>query len=71
MLVCRSDTIQVGFKGTAGQAFGAWLTRGITFDSKAKATTMSARACPVPHHRQAAAQFRHRAGRTPSSSATP
>jgi glutamate synthase (NADPH/NADH) large chain len=26
------DTIQVGFKGTAGQAFGAWLTRGITFD---------------------------------------
>jgi len=26
------DTIQVGFKGTAGQAFGAWLARGITFD---------------------------------------
>src|SRR5260370_445868 len=26
------DTIQVSFKGTAGQAFGAWLTRGITFD---------------------------------------
>jgi glutamate synthase (NADPH) large chain len=26
------DTIQVGFKGTAGQAFGAWLTRGITFE---------------------------------------
>jgi glutamate synthase (NADPH) large chain len=26
------DTIHVGFKGTAGQAFGAWLTRGITFD---------------------------------------
>jgi glutamate synthase (NADPH/NADH) large chain len=26
------DTIQVTLKGTAGQAFGAWLARGITFD---------------------------------------
>src|SRR6266480_4311218 len=26
------DTIQVNFKGTAGQAFGAWLAGGITFD---------------------------------------
>ena len=26
------DTIHVSFKGTAGQAFGAWLARGITFD---------------------------------------
>ena len=26
------DTIQVSFKGTSGQAFGAWLARGITFD---------------------------------------
>ena len=26
------DTIQVSLKGTAGQAFGAWLARGITFD---------------------------------------
>jgi Glutamate synthase domain 3 len=26
------DTIQVNFKGTSGQAFGAWLTRGITFE---------------------------------------
>ena len=26
------DTIQVSFKGTAGQAFGAWLARGVTFD---------------------------------------
>jgi glutamate synthase (NADPH/NADH) large chain len=25
-------TIQVSFKGTAGQSFGAWLARGITFD---------------------------------------
>jgi glutamate synthase (NADPH/NADH) large chain len=26
------DTIQVNFKGTAGQAFGAWLASGVTFD---------------------------------------
>ncbi|MFT4276362.1 MAG: glutamate synthase large subunit [Rhodopseudomonas sp.] len=27
-----ADTIQAHLKGTAGQAFGAWLARGITFD---------------------------------------
>jgi glutamate synthase (NADPH/NADH) large chain len=26
------DTISVSFKGTAGQAFGAWLAHGVTFD---------------------------------------
>jgi glutamate synthase (NADPH/NADH) large chain len=26
------DTISVGFTGTAGQAFGAWLAHGVTFD---------------------------------------
>jgi len=26
------DTIQVSFKGTSGQAFGAWLARGISFE---------------------------------------
>ena len=26
------DTIKVSLKGTAGQAFGAWLARGVTFD---------------------------------------
>ncbi|MGY3530391.1 glutamate synthase large subunit [Bradyrhizobium sp. USDA 4452] len=26
------DTIHVGLKGTAGQAFGAWLAKGITFE---------------------------------------
>ncbi|MBN9581337.1 MAG: glutamate synthase large subunit [Afipia sp.] len=26
------DTIHVSLRGTAGQAFGAWLTRGVTFD---------------------------------------
>jgi glutamate synthase (NADPH) large chain len=26
------DTIQVSLKGTAGQAFGAWLARGVTFE---------------------------------------
>src|SRR5712691_4467422 len=31
------DTIHVGFKGTAGQAFGAWLARGITFDLEGEA----------------------------------
>jgi len=31
------DTIQVSFKGTAGQAFGAWLARGITFDLEGEA----------------------------------
>src|SRR6202008_3087073 len=27
-----NDTITVNFKGTAGQAFGAWLASGVTFD---------------------------------------
>src|SRR4029079_9532639 len=31
------DTIQVSLKGTAGQAFGAWLTRGVTFDLEGEA----------------------------------
>jgi glutamate synthase (NADPH/NADH) large chain len=31
------DTIQVNFRGTAGQAFGAWLARGITFDLEGEA----------------------------------
>ena len=31
------DTISVSFKGTAGQAFGAWLARGITFDLEGEA----------------------------------
>jgi glutamate synthase (NADPH/NADH) large chain len=31
------DTIQVSFKGTAGQAFGAWLARGVTFDLEGEA----------------------------------
>jgi glutamate synthase (NADPH/NADH) large chain len=26
------DTIHVAFKGTAGQSFGAWLARGVTFE---------------------------------------
>ena len=32
MPACRIDTIHVSLKGTAGQAFGAWLARGVTFD---------------------------------------
>jgi glutamate synthase (NADPH/NADH) large chain len=31
------DTIQVSFKGTAGQAFGAWLCRGVSFDLEGEA----------------------------------
>src|SRR3954451_2535065 len=31
------DTIQVNFKGTAGQAFGAWLAHGITLDLEGEA----------------------------------
>jgi glutamate synthase (NADPH/NADH) large chain len=31
------DTIQVTFKGTAGQAFGAWLAKGVTFDLEGEA----------------------------------
>jgi glutamate synthase (NADPH) large chain len=31
------DTIQVNFKGTAGQAFGAWLAAGLTFDLEGEA----------------------------------
>src|SRR5690242_5624794 len=27
-----ADTIHVNLKGTAGQAFGAWLARGVTFE---------------------------------------
>jgi glutamate synthase (NADPH/NADH) large chain len=31
------DTISVSFKGTAGQAFGAWLAKGVTFDLEGEA----------------------------------
>jgi glutamate synthase (NADPH/NADH) large chain len=31
------DTITVSIKGTAGQAFGAWLAKGITFDLEGEA----------------------------------
>ena len=32
MTACRDDTIHVKLKGTAGQSFGAWLARGVTFE---------------------------------------
>jgi glutamate synthase (NADPH) large chain len=32
-----NDTIHVSLKGTAGQAFGAWLARGITFELEGEA----------------------------------
>ncbi|QDP23788.1 glutamate synthase large subunit [Bradyrhizobium cosmicum] len=31
------DTIQVSLKGTAGQAFGAWLAQGVTFELEGEA----------------------------------
>jgi glutamate synthase (NADPH/NADH) large chain len=31
------DTIHVSFKGTAGQAFGAWLAQGVTFELEGEA----------------------------------
>src|ERR1700748_2630855 len=31
------DTITVSFRGTAGQAFGAWLAKGVTFDLEGEA----------------------------------
>jgi glutamate synthase (NADPH/NADH) large chain len=41
------DTITVKLTGTAGQSFGAFLARGITSNSPARATTTSARASPA------------------------
>ena len=32
MPACRTTPSRSSFKGTAGQAFGAWLCRGVTFD---------------------------------------
>jgi len=32
-----NDTITVNFRGTAGQAFGAWLAHGVTFDLEGEA----------------------------------
>src|SRR6185312_6953995 len=31
------DTISVSLKGTAGQAFGAWLAKGVTFELEGEA----------------------------------
>ena len=58
------DTIQVSLKGTAGQAFGAWLARGVTFDLEGEGNDYVGKGLVGrPHHRPAAGQFRHRAGR--------
>ena len=42
----REDTIDVQFQGSAGQSFGAFLTRGITLRVAATPTTTSARGSP-------------------------
>ena len=65
------DTIQVGFKGTAGQAFGAWLARGITFDLEGEANDYvgkglsGGRIIVKPPHNSGSCR------KIPSSSATP
>jgi glutamate synthase (NADPH/NADH) large chain len=60
----------VKLTGTAGQSFGAFLAKGVTFDLSATATTMSARACAAAAHRAAAGNARS-CRRSRSSSATP
>ena len=58
------DTIHVSLKGTAGQAFGAWLAQRRHLRARRRRQRLC-RQGPVgrPHHRQAAEEFRHRAGR--------
>jgi glutamate synthase domain-containing protein 3 len=63
------DTIHVSLNGTAGQAFGAWLARGVTFDLEGEGNDYVA--CPA-----AASSSNRRAipascRKNPSSSATP
>ncbi len=55
----KDDTIHVTLNGTAGQSFGAFLARGITFDLVGDGTTtMSARVSRVAHHRASAENAR-------------
>ncbi len=58
------DTIHVDLKGTAGQAFGAWLAHGVTFEPRRRGQRLC-RQGPLGRqdHRQAAEELRHRAGR--------
>ena len=72
MPACRTTPSSVSLKGTAGQAFGAWLARGVTFDLEGEANDyvgkgLSGGKIIVKPPRQQ----RHRAGRDASSSATP
>ena len=41
------DTINVKFKGSAGQSFGCFAAKGIRFDLKAMLTIILAKVCPV------------------------
>ena len=72
MPACRTTPSRFSFKGTAGQAFGAWLARGVTFDLEGEGNDYVGKGLSGGRIIvQAAAQFRHRAGRIRSSSATP
>ena len=65
------DTIHVAFEGIAGQSFGAFLARGITFELQG-ATNDYVRQGPVrrAHRRLSGSRRARRSPRTTSSSAT-
>jgi glutamate synthase (NADPH/NADH) large chain len=66
------DTIAMKLTGTAGQSFGAFLARGVSFDLEGDATTMSARACRAAASSSVRREARQLSSpRTRSSSATP
>ena len=66
------DTIHVAFDGIAGQSFGAFLARGVTFELQG-ATQRLRRQGTVgrPHRRLSGSRRARRSRRTTSSSATP
>jgi glutamate synthase (NADPH/NADH) large chain len=41
------DTIHIAFEGTAGQSFGAFLARGVTFELQGATNDYVGKACPA------------------------
>ena len=64
------DTIRVDLLGSAGQSFGAFLARGISFHLEGSRTTIPARACPADSWRCIRRRTRRSIRRRTSSSAT-